>query len=151
MPIEIPRILRSLFITIFLFPLFSQVVLAATPATATLTWTAPTTNEDGSPLTDLAGYRIYYGRTPPVYTNVIDTKSLATSYTFTGLSNGPWYFAVTAYNSAGIESMKSIEGTTFKPRRRHRKLKILAVLVFISIAAVAIFRSYSARKRRRST
>jgi hypothetical protein len=25
----------------------------------TLSWTAPTTNEDGSPLTDLAGYRIY--------------------------------------------------------------------------------------------
>src|SRR5947207_15271028 len=24
-------------------------------------WTAPTTNTDGSPLTDLASYRVYYG------------------------------------------------------------------------------------------
>jgi hypothetical protein len=31
--------------------------------TATLTWDAPTTNADGTPLTDLAGYRIYYGTT----------------------------------------------------------------------------------------
>ncbi len=28
---------------------------------ATLTWDAPTTNVDGTPLTDLAVYKIYYG------------------------------------------------------------------------------------------
>lgn len=34
---------------------------AATTATATLTWTKPTLNTDGSTLSDLTGYRIYYG------------------------------------------------------------------------------------------
>jgi len=29
--------------------------------TALLSWTAPTENSDGSPLTDLAGYKIHYG------------------------------------------------------------------------------------------
>lgn len=29
-------------------------------ASATLSWTPPTTNEDASPLTDLAGFRVYY-------------------------------------------------------------------------------------------
>ncbi len=29
---------------------------------AILSWTAPTTNEDGTPLTDLAGYKLYYSK-----------------------------------------------------------------------------------------
>ena len=29
----------------------------------TLAWDAPTTNLDGTPLTALAGYKVYYGRT----------------------------------------------------------------------------------------
>src|SRR3990170_3322326 len=33
---------------------------------ASLSWEKPTTNEDGSPMTDLAGYQIYYGETTPV-------------------------------------------------------------------------------------
>ncbi len=143
MPTEKLRMMRSLLLTIFLFPLFSQTVPAATPPAITLTWTAPVTNENGSPLTDL-----YSGRIPSVYTNVIDTKSLATSYTITGLSKGPWYFAVTAYNSAGMESMKSIEVAQIRPHRRHLKLKLLAI--FVLIAAVGIFRWRSSHKRRRS-
>src|SRR5262249_56010082 len=44
--------------------LLSGVVLDTSPSTAGIldaTWTAPTTNTDGSPLTDLASYRLYYG------------------------------------------------------------------------------------------
>src|SRR5207249_6577454 len=39
-------------------------LLIAVPGEAGIldaSWTAPTTNTDGSPLTDLAAYRVYYG------------------------------------------------------------------------------------------
>ncbi len=37
--------------------------VTAFAGTITLAWDAPTTNTDGTPLTDLAGYKIYYGPT----------------------------------------------------------------------------------------
>ena len=43
--------------------LLSGILLLTVPGTAGIldaTWTAPTTNTDGSPLTDLASYRLYY-------------------------------------------------------------------------------------------
>lgn len=71
--------------------------------TATLAWTAPSTNADGSPLTDLAGYRVYFGTTPGVYTSLDVGKVV--SYEMGGLTKGQtYYFAVTAYNSSGNES-----------------------------------------------
>jgi hypothetical protein len=72
----------------------------------TLHWTAPTTNTDGSPLTDLAGYRLYYGNSSGSYSHYIplDTE---TTYTFTSLDNGTYYFVVTALNSLGVESNTS--------------------------------------------
>jgi hypothetical protein len=43
---------------------FAIVVTAVTAtASATLTWDAPEANTNGSPLTDLADYTIYYGTT----------------------------------------------------------------------------------------
>ena len=44
------------------------VLLVAAPAGAGVldaSWTAPTTNTDGSPLTDLASYRVYYRTSNP--------------------------------------------------------------------------------------
>ena len=73
--------------------------------TALLSWTAPTTNSDGSALTDLKGYHIYYGSSADLLTVQIDVNSASTtSYTVTNLTPGTWYFAVTAFNSAGLES-----------------------------------------------
>ena len=43
-------------------PAFSLAVLQVATGTATVSWTPPTTNTDGSALTDLAGYRVAYGR-----------------------------------------------------------------------------------------
>src|SRR5438105_13730366 len=43
--------------------LLLDVLLMTSPGTAGIldaTWTAPTTNTDGSPLTDLKSYRVYY-------------------------------------------------------------------------------------------
>jgi len=75
---------------------------------ATLTWDPPTTNADGTPLTDLAGYNLYYGTSPGNYTEVIDVGNVIT-YTVTGIEPGKYYFAVTAYNTSRIESGYSNE------------------------------------------
>ena len=75
---------------------------------ATLTWDAPTTNADGTPLTDLAGYKIYYGTTSGNYTEVIDVGNVTTSKV-EGLNPGTYYFAVTAYKNSRNESGYSNE------------------------------------------
>ena len=74
-----------------------------------LSWYAPSTNEDGTPLTDLAGYRIYYGTVSGNYTHMIDAGNVRT-YTVPNLTDGrTYYFVATAYNSALFESSYSNE------------------------------------------
>jgi len=84
---------------------------STTPVTATaaLSWNAPTQNSDGSPLTNLAGYNIYYGTDPSALTQTIQVaNATALSYTVTGLATKTtWYFTVTSYTSAGEESAPS--------------------------------------------
>lgn len=75
---------------------------------ATLTWDAPTTNADGTPLTDLAGYKVYYGISSGNYTVSIDVGNV-TTYKIDDLSPGTYYFAVTAYDTSGNESDYSNE------------------------------------------
>jgi hypothetical protein len=78
---------------------------ATSIGTATLSWAAPTQNSDGSPLTNLTGYRIHYGTNASSMTQVVDLASLSlTNYTIGNLPAGTWFFAITAYNSAGVES-----------------------------------------------
>ncbi len=79
-----------------------------TSGTVTLTWDAPTTNEDGTPLNDLGGYKVYYGRSSGSYTNSIDA-GLDNSIAIGALSQGTWFFAVTAYDTSGNESGYSNE------------------------------------------
>jgi hypothetical protein len=76
---------------------------------AILSWNAPTTNEDGTPLTDLAGYKIYYGTATGNYTYIVDVGKV-TTYTFTNLADGlTYYFVATSYNAARFESNYSNE------------------------------------------
>jgi hypothetical protein len=77
---------------------------------ASLTWFAPTTNTDGTPLSDLAGFKIYYGTAPGVYGTPLDVGNTNT-YTISGLSPGTYYFAVTAYDASGSESERSGEAS----------------------------------------
>ena len=98
-------------------PAFSVAVNPLTPAAAasvTVDWTPPTKNADGSVLTNLAGFRIYYGTTPSNLSELAQVQgSGTTSYTIGNLAAGTWYFGATAYNSAGIESnMSEIVSTT---------------------------------------
>jgi hypothetical protein len=82
--------------------------------TAALSWTAPTSNADGSALTDLAGYHIYYGTSATALSQVADiANSAATSYVVGNLAAGTYYFAVQAYNSSGTDSaMSAVANTT---------------------------------------
>lgn len=85
------------------------------PATgsAKLSWVAPTTNTDGSTLSDLSGYEVLYGTQSP--TIVIDAPGAITSYEVNNLPAGTWKFAVRARNSAGTLSALSAIGTKTIP------------------------------------
>ena len=79
---------------------------------ATLSWVAPTLRTDGSPLTDLTGYKILYGRMSGIYDYQIDIDNPGMlTYVIENLASGNWYFALTAYDSAGVESDRSNEVT----------------------------------------
>jgi len=79
---------------------------------ASLSWTAPTQNMDGTPLTDLAGYTIYYGTSPSEMTQSIQVASASeTSYVVSNLSAGTYYFAVAAYTTVGTQSAQSSVGS----------------------------------------
>jgi hypothetical protein len=77
--------------------------------TALVSWNPPTENTDGSILMDLAGYRIYYGNSPGNYDNTITINIGLSSYLVESLGASDWYFAMTAFNSLGIESGYSEE------------------------------------------
>jgi len=91
---------------------FSITVVAAPPppttGNATLSWTPPTQNTDGTALSNLAGFRVQYGASPSALTQTIQIANpgIAT-YVVTGLNSGTWYFSVKAYTSAGAESANS--------------------------------------------
>jgi hypothetical protein len=73
---------------------------------AELIWTAPTRNEDGSALTDLAGYKVRYGQSAGGLTQILDVATPATTTTrIDGLATGPWYFTVASYTNTGVESV----------------------------------------------
>jgi hypothetical protein len=87
---------------------FSISVVATATGSATLTWDPPTTNADGSPLSNLAGYVVYWGTSQGNYTNSapINNPGLST-YVVEQLTPATWFFALTAVNSAGAESAYS--------------------------------------------
>lgn len=80
---------------------------AALVGSITLSWTPPTQNTDGSALTNLAGYRILYGTSPSALVQIIDIKASASIFVVENLTAGTWYFAIRAYNTAGVESANS--------------------------------------------
>jgi hypothetical protein len=76
----------------------------------TLGWVAPTENSNGTPITALAGYKIHYGTTSQDYTQVVSIANPSLSrYVLDSLPSGTYYFAITAYNSQGMESALSGE------------------------------------------
>ena len=91
---------------------FTITVQAVSLGSVTLTWTAPTENEDGTTLTDLDGYWIYWGTTPGVYPNSekIDNESL-TTYVIDNLAPGTYEFVATSFKTSGVQSQYSNPAT----------------------------------------
>ncbi|MFC4310365.1 putative Ig domain-containing protein [Steroidobacter flavus] len=95
-------------------PSFNIAVNAAGSSTgsATLSWTPPTANTNGSTLSNLAGYRIYYGTSASNLSRTIQVANAGvTRYVVPDLAAGTWYFAVRAYTSTGGESANSNTGS----------------------------------------
>ncbi len=74
-----------------------------------LSWSAPTTNSNGTPLTDLAGYKIYYKTSrKSKYRKLVDIKDpKVTSYKLVNPKRRTYYFVITAYNNFRLESKHS--------------------------------------------
>lgn len=83
---------------------FAINVTQVATGSATLSWSAPTENTDGSPITNLAGYRIYYGTEAGSLNQTIEIDNASVSMQVIGnLSPGTWYFAVKAL-AGNVES-----------------------------------------------
>jgi hypothetical protein len=75
---------------------------------ATLSWLAPQQNSDGSTLTNLAGFKIYYGQNADALDSFVDIRNASIStYIVENLTRGRWFFGVVAVNSVGVESSLS--------------------------------------------
>jgi hypothetical protein len=85
---------------------------STTSGSATLSWTPPTQNSDGTTLTNLAGYRIYYGTSASTLSRTIQVSNPGLSrYVVEDLTSATWYFTVRAYTTAGVESAASNTAT----------------------------------------
>jgi hypothetical protein len=86
-------------------PGFNLSVIQAATGSATVNWTPPTTNTDGSALTNLSGYRVLYGRAQDSLDQSEEVNNAgASNVTISNLAVGTWYFAVVALNASGAES-----------------------------------------------
>lgn len=89
-------------------PAFSITVDQSAQGSVTLSWMPPTENDDGSVLSNLAGYRIYVGRSINDLTRVIVLNNAGlTRHVVEDLPPATWHFAMTSVNARGRESRRS--------------------------------------------
>jgi len=111
-----------------IIPLATVLILAGCAASGVLdaSWVAPITNADGSPVTDVVSYRVYYSTTDPPCPGgssirVAPSKAPAPGqrivFRLTGLTIGELYYvAIAAINAHGLES--NCSSTASAPARR---------------------------------
>jgi hypothetical protein len=87
---------------------FSVNVVATATGSITVSWLAPTERSDGSPLTNLAGYKLYWGTSRGDYPNsaTVNHPGIA-RYVIEQLTPGTYYLVATAFDSKGLESAYS--------------------------------------------
>ena len=86
-------------------PTFNISVTQFSNGSVTLSWLPPTTNTNGTALTNLAGYKIYYGTSPTSLTQSVQiTNPGVADYVIDNLSPATWYFSLVSYNSVDVES-----------------------------------------------
>jgi len=101
--------------TVHLEP-FTIDVVASAAGSATMSWMPPTENNDGSALTDLAGYQIAYGPDADDLSSTVTIRDPSiNTYVIENLTPGDWYFAVAAVNSKGVSSDLSAIGSKTIP------------------------------------
>jgi hypothetical protein len=84
---------------------FSINVSEVGSGSATLSWTPPTQNSDGSSLNNLAGYEVRYGRDGANLDQTVNLDNPSINrYVLENLSSGTWFFAVVAVNASGSTS-----------------------------------------------
>lgn len=81
----------------------------AVVGSVSLAWQPPAENEDGSLLTDLSGYRIYYGSFSRSYDDTVVIEDSAVTQWNMELASGEYYIAMTAFDAEGNESAYSNE------------------------------------------
>ena len=87
---------------------FAVSVTSQQVGSATLSWQPPTSNTDGSPLTNLAGYVVRYGTSLSQLSSEVRLSNPGlTTYVVSDLEPATWYFQVSAYNTSGVESAPS--------------------------------------------
>jgi hypothetical protein len=82
----------------------------ASAGSITLSWVAPATNADGTPVSDLAGYRVYYGNASGNYSDNVTVSGPSTlTTTISNLPASTYYVVVRAFNTVNMESQASME------------------------------------------
>ena len=75
---------------------------------AIVSWVPPTSNTNGTALTDLRSYKVVYGTSATSLTRSATVTDLALrNLTINSLASGTWYFAMRSVNSRGVESANS--------------------------------------------
>lgn len=93
-------------------PAFAITVTDSANGSASLSWSAPTRNTNGTALTNLAGYRIHYGTSANNLNRTVQVSNPSvTNYVVPNLTPATWYFSVRAYTTAGVESALSNTAT----------------------------------------
>jgi hypothetical protein len=94
-------------------PVFAVAVTETASGSATLTWTAPTENTNGSALTNLAGYIINYGTSAGTLSEKVKiTNPGIVTYLLSNLSPGTWYFSITAYTASNESAQSEVASYT---------------------------------------
>jgi hypothetical protein len=74
----------------------------------TIAWDRPMAKVDGTPLDDLGGYRILYGRSQDdLDQSVLITNPDVNSYVFQSIPQGVWYFTVVGVSQGGLEGPRA--------------------------------------------
>ena len=88
-------------------PVPGSVTIPGSPGSVTLSWTAPDQRADSAVLllSEIAGYRIYYGTTSGIYPNSVDIPDrTVTDITVAGIPPGLYFFVMTTLDLDGRES-----------------------------------------------
>lgn len=95
---------------------FTVTVTQTGQGSVVLSWTQPTLNADGSALTDLAGYIVKYGTSATALNQSATVPgATVTSYTVSSLNSGTYFFSVTSYTTAMVDSIPSNPATDSVP------------------------------------